>query len=308
MKIVTCDNYGPPNVLKIREAKKPIPHKDEVLIKIHAVNIGIEDPMHRSGKPFLLVKPIIGFVRPRKSVLGTEFSGVIESIGKDVKDFKVGDKVFGSSGSKLGCYAEYLTLPENAFISNMPENICFEEAAPVCGALAAWDFLVVKALIKPGQEVLINGASSSIGSAATQIAKVFNAKVTIAHRNKDTNFPTQQGQIYDIILDVNGKEHLPNYKDLLKPKGIYLTALPNLKIIFQMLWTKIFGGKRIVFSATGLQSANLRKELHKGVIELINEGGLKVRVDKVFSLEQIVDAHKRVEDNGGGEIIVVSIK
>jgi NADPH:quinone reductase-like Zn-dependent oxidoreductase len=163
--------------IQLKEIEKPIPNNNEVLVKIFTVLVGIEDPMQRKGKPYF-GRIFVGLTKPRKPILGTEFEGEIDEVGKDVKLFKKGDSVFGVTGSAFGCYAEYICMPEDGLLSIKPTNMTNEEAAPVCGAMAAWNLLKAISNIQSGQKILIYGASGSIGSAAIQIAKVFGAEVT----------------------------------------------------------------------------------------------------------------------------------
>jgi len=323
MKAIVCTKYGPPEVLQLKEVEKPTPKNNEVLIRIFTVTVGTEDPLHRKGEPYFLVRVFIGFTKPKKSILGTEFAGVIEAVGKDVKLFKKGDQVFGSTGAGFGCYAEYVCMPEDGFLSIKPPNITNEEAAPVCGALAAWNFLKAKANIKSGQKVLINDASGNIGSAAVQIAKVFRAEVTgvcstanlelvkslgadIVIDNKNEDF-TKNGQTYDIIFDAAGKSTFSQCKNSLKKRGIYLTTFPTLSVLLQMFWTSMFNSKKVKFSATGLRPIPERLTFLKELIKLFEEGRLKTIIDKSYQLEQIVEAHRYVEKGHERGNVVVTL-
>ena len=160
MKAIVYQKYGPPDVLELKEVEKPIPKDNEVLIRVCAATIGISDVMTRKGAPFL-TRFFTGIIRPKNPISGAEFSGEIEAIGNDVKRFKKGDQVFGADLSGLGAYAEYKCLPEDAVLAIKPANLTWEEAAPVCGALAAWNFLTDQVTIQSRQEVLILGASST---------------------------------------------------------------------------------------------------------------------------------------------------
>src|SRR5512145_2404433 len=140
MKAIVCPKYGLPEVLQLKDVNKPIPKNNELLIRVRTVFVGIEDLMQRRGKPYF-GRLFVGLTKPRKPILGTEFCGEIEEVGEDVKLFKKGDSVFGVTGSSFGCYAEYMCMPETGLLSIKPPDITNEEAAPVCGAMAAWNLL-----------------------------------------------------------------------------------------------------------------------------------------------------------------------
>jgi NADPH:quinone reductase-like Zn-dependent oxidoreductase len=320
MKAIVCPKYGNPEVLQLKEVEKPIPNNNEVLVKIFTVALGIEDLMQRKGKPYF-GRIFVGLTKPRKPVLGTEFAGEIEEVGKNVTLFKKGDNVFGVSGAGFGCYAEYICMNEAGLLSIKPPNMTNEEAAPVCGAMAAWNLLKAIAYIQRGQKVLIYGASGSIGLAAVQIAKVFGAEVTgvcssfnlelvkslgadYVFDNTDEDF-TKNGLTYDVILDVSGKPSSLHFRNLLNKRGFYLTTYPTISILFQTIWTSFFKGKKVVFSATAFKPVSERLAFLKELIKLFMEGKLKTIIDQSFQLEQMVEAHRYVE--GGlekGNVII----
>jgi NADPH:quinone reductase-like Zn-dependent oxidoreductase len=315
MKAIVYTKYGPPDVLQLKEVAKPIPKDNEVLIKVFAATVAAEDPMMRSFtfSPlfWLPLRIIFGLIRPKKTILGSELAGEVEAVGKDVKLFKKGDQVFGVDIKGLGAYAEYKCLPEEGVVAIKPANITYEEAAPVCGALAALNLLRNRANIQSGQKVLINGASGSIGTAAVQLAKYFGAEVTgvcsttnlelvkslgadsvIDYTKEDF---TKSGQTYDIIFDAVSKSSFSRCKGLLTQKGVYLSTVPGLAILFQMLWTSKIGSKKAKFSATGLRPIPERMILLKELIELVEAGKIKSVIDRRYPLEQIAEAHRYVE-------------
>lgn len=322
MKAIICPKYGLPEVLQFKEVNKPIPKKNELLIKVFTVFVGIDDIIQRSGKPYF-GRVFIGLTKPKIPILGTEFCGEIEEVGKDVTLFKKGDRVFGVTGFGFGCYAEYMCMPESGLLSITPPNLSNEEAAPICGALAAWNLLKVIADIKSGQKVLIYGASGNIGLAAVQIAKVFGAEVTGVCSS--TNFEmvkslgsdkvidntiedfTKNGLTYDIILDVSGKPSTLKYKNSLSKTGFYLTVYPTISILFQTFFTSRFNSKKVVFSATGLKPVSERLTFLKELIKLFKEGKLKTIIDKNFPLEQMVEAHRYLERGLEKGNVVVNI-
>jgi NADPH:quinone reductase-like Zn-dependent oxidoreductase len=310
MKAIVCKKYGHPEVLQFMEVNKPIPNINEVLIRVNTVFVGIEDLMQRNGKPFF-GRLFFGLTKPKKPIFGSEFCGVIEEAGQDARLFKKGDIVFGVTGSSFGCYAEYICMPDAGLLSIKPVNMTIEESAPICGALAAWNFLKAIANIQSGQKVLIYGASCNIGLAAVQIAKVFGAEVTgvcssinfelvksLGADNLIDNAKVdfgEHGLKYDVILNVTGKPSSIHFKKMLKKKGYYLTTYPTILILFQTFWTSIFNGKKVVFSATGFKHISERLVFLKEVIKLFKDGRLKTIIDRSFQLEQMADAHRYVE-------------
>jgi NADPH:quinone reductase-like Zn-dependent oxidoreductase len=310
MKAIVCPEYGLPEVLQFKEVNKPIPKSNELLIRVYTVFVGIEDVMQRKGKPYF-GRFFVGLTKPRKPILGTEFCGEIEEVGEEVKLFKKGDSVFGVTGSSFGCYAEYMCMPETGLLSIKPPNITNEEAAPVCGAMAAWNLLKAIANIQSGQKVLVYGATGSIGLAAIQIAKVFGAEVTGVCSSSNLEMVkslgadyvldnamedfTKNGLTYDVILDVSGKPSTLKFKNSLSKRGFYLTSYPTISILFQTFLTSMFNGKKVVFSATGLKPVSQRLIFLKEIIKLFKEGKLKTIIDQCFPLEQMVEAHRYLE-------------
>lgn len=322
MKAVICKKYGPPEALQLMEVNKPIPNINEVLIRVYTVFIGIEDIMQRSGKPYF-GRLFFGLTAPKKSIFGSEFCGEVEEVGKDVRLFKKGDIVFGVTGASFGCYAEYICMPDAGLISTKPSNMTNEESAPICGALAAWNFLKVIANIQSGQRVLIYGASGNIGLAAVQIAKVFGAEVTgvcsslnfelVKSLGAEKIFDIteeniwKKGHTYDVILDVTGKPSSIHFKKMLNKKGYYLTIYPTILILFLTFWTSMFNCRKVVFSATGLKPISERLLFMKEVVKLFEKGKLKTIIDRSYQLEQMADVHRYIEQGLDKGNVVVKI-
>lgn len=330
MKAIVYEEYGPPDVLQIKEVEKPGPKNFEVLVRIRAASVNYGDLAARNFKkisprtfnmPFLfwlIAKLDFGLNRPRRKILGNEFSGVIESVGKDVTQFKAGDSVFGYLAQKMGTYAEYLCIPETAVLARMPENVSFEQAAVLpMGAIMAINILS-KARIQPGQKVLINGASGGLGSAAVQIAKSLGAEVTgvcggprlefvkalgadhaIDYTRQDF---TTQGKTYDLIFDVLGKSSFSKAKKALNPGGLYLMASFKMKRLVQMAWTAVFPdkGRRVLCVLAPGSVADLM-----AVRDLIEKGTIKAVIDQTFSFEQAAEAHRYAEDGQKkGQVVI----
>ncbi len=324
MKAVVYTKYGPPDVLSIEEVKKPEPGNNEALIKIHAAAVNATDPVMRSGKPFI-ARSATGFLKPKMNIPGDVFAGEIEAVGKDVKLFKPGDRVFGATGEGLGAHAEYKTMPETGALSLMPDNISFEEAAAlVDGPLTAIPFLRDRGRIKEGQNVLIIGASGSIGTAAVQLAKHYGTRVTgvcgpanvdlvkslgadavIDYTKEDF---TTTGEKWDIIFDTVGKSSYAKCKNSLNKKGYYLTTVPTFVLLFQMLATTVTS-RNAIFSATGLRPAAMRAKDLTFVRELVESGNLKAIIDRRFAPEDIAAAHIYVETgHKKGNVVINFVK
>lgn len=302
LKAIIYTKYGPPEVLKLEEIEKPIIKEDEILVRVHATSVTPMDYRTRSGKVPMwpISKIMIGFWKPKQKILGTEVSGEIVDIGKAVKRFKIGDKVFGFGKS---VYAEYFTAPENAFLELMPPTLSFEQGAAVpFGGITSLHFLKTILNIQRGQRILINGASGGVGVIATQLANHFGAEVTgvCSTKNVDlvrslgasrvidyskADFTKEKNQEYDIIFDVVGKSSFLKCRKLLTKNGIYLNILTTFKLFIQMFWTSKIGKKKVI---TGIAEGGDNLTLLK---DLITSNKLQIIIDKIYPLEKIVDAH-----------------
>ncbi len=307
MKAIQYTRFGPPEVLQLQEVEKPAPKKNEVLIKIHAATVASEDPGMRKSPG------LNGFVKPRKPILGFYLAGEIEAVGNEVKQFKVGDQVYGNTGlGLLSAYAEYICMPEDSALVIKPEPLTFEEAVAIPnGMLTAIPFLKDEGKIQAGHKVLINGASGTVGTAAVQLAKHYGAEVTGVCSTTNVDFVTSLGadtiidytkddftqiaQSYDIIFDAVGKSSYARCKGILAENGVYLTTVPYPALFLQIIWGAVTGKKKAKFSATGMRSADEKKKDLLFANQLIEAGEIKPIVDKVYPLEQAAEAHQYVE-------------
>ena len=319
MKAIVYEEYGPPDVLHLNEVVKPAPRENEILVRVYAVSINIGDLWARNFKAitpakFSMPLPLwlpsrlyFGISKPRVTILGSEFAGIVEEVGAQVTRFKKGDQVFGYRGQSMGANAEYLCMPESGLLALKPSNMSYSEAAAVpYGALTALD-LLKKANIQKGQKVLINGASGGIGAAALQLAKYFGAEVTgvcstprveyVKSLGADkvidytkTDF-TKNGETYDLIFDILGKSSFDRCRNSLKPDGIYLLASFKMKQLFQMLWNSNRGGKKVICALSSEKPENLLL-----IKDLVEKGKLKAIIDRRFPMEQAAEAHRYVEN------------
>ena len=322
MKAIEYLKYGPPEVLNLKEIKQPTPKNDEVLIKVYATTVTAGDCEVRSFKiPLMFWLPIriyMGLFKPRIKILGQEFAGEIEEAGKDVKQFKKGDRVFGATEMKLGAYSEYICLPESYPIASIPSNLSYEEAAAVpVGGLNALHFLR-QANIREGQKVLINGAAGSIGTFAVQIAKSSGAEVTAVDSTTKLNILlslgadhvvdytkedfTGSGKKYDVIFDVAGKASFTRCIKSLNKNGYYLLANPRFIKMVRGFLISLIGSKKVISGMAPEKNEDLVY-----LAELVGNGKLKTFIDRRYPLEQIPDAHRYVETGQKKGNVVITV-
>ncbi len=310
MKAIVCERYGPPDVLRLQEVEKPIPQGNEVLIKTCAATVTSGDWRVRSlNVPAgfgLLMRLVFGVRRPRQPILGSELAGVIESVGKDVRKFTVGDSVIAFSDTDMGCYAEYKCMAEDGVLVQKPTNLTFQEAAALSfGGTTALDFFR-RGKLKSGERVLINGASGAVGTAAVQLARHFGADVigvcsaanvelvkslganhVIDYTKEDF---TQNGETYDVILDTVGTAPFARSKASLKEEGRFLMVLAGLPDMLQIPWMSMTSSKKIIAGPVAVRVKELRF-----LAELAEEGKFKPVIDRCYPFEQIVEAHRYVD-------------
>ena len=322
MEAAVCTKYGPPEVLQIKEVEKPAPKDNEVLIKVHATTVTSGDSRVRGFRVplsfWLFARIALGVRGPRTNILGSELAGEIESVGKDVKNFKRGDQVFAYPGHHGGGYGEYICFPEDSAIAIKPSNLTFEEAAAVpFGGNTALHFLK-QANIQKGQKVIIYGASGSVGTFAVQLAKYFGAEVTgvcstvnidlvkslgadkvIDYTNEDFS---KNGAIYDVILDAVGMASISGCLRSLKKEGIYLQVVADPATSIKMKWTGMNDNKTLIGGTAAPKSENLLF-----LKEIIEAGEIKPFIDRIYSLEEIVEAHKYVDKGHKKGNVVIKV-
>jgi NADPH:quinone reductase-like Zn-dependent oxidoreductase len=321
VKAAVHTRYGPPEVVRIAAVKQPIVNDNEVLVKIHATTVNRTDCAYRAAKPFIIMRLLTGLIRPRVTILGNEFAGVVEAVGSGVTSFEVGDRVFGYNEGPFGAHAEYMSIPEHGSIATMPANLTFEEAAPSTEGSHYALSLIRKARIQAGQDVLVYGATGAIGSAAVQLVKSLGANVTAvcdtdnvelvwglgADRVIDYTVEdfTKDEQTYDVVLDSVGKSSFGRCKRLLKPGGVYLSSElgPFSQNPILALATPLLGGKKVMFPIPKHD-----QEMVSHLKELIESGQLKPVIDRRYPLDQIVEAYRYVETGRKIGNVVISVE
>jgi len=314
-----CTEYGPPEVVWVGEVDKPAPADDELLIEVRATTVNRTDCGYRGGKPFI-IRFLSGFPRPKHTVLGTEFAGVVQSVGSRITRFKPGDRVCGYCEGTFGAHAEYMTVKERPLISIVPPDRSFQEAAPSTeGSHYALSFFR-RAGVESGDDVLIYGATGAIGSAAVQIARSLGLRVTAvcgtdhvslvkglgADRVIDyqTEDFTDDDQRYDLVVDAVGKSSFRKCRRLLKPRGIYVSS--DLGFLWHglllALITPLFGGRKLLFVVPYSD--------REGILwlrGLIESGEFRPVLDRVYPLDDIVEAYRYVETGQKVGNVVISV-
>jgi len=294
MKAIVATGYGGPEVLQLMEVETPKPKDHEVLVRVRAASATTADSMMRTGRPYF-GRLFTGLKKPKHPIPGTGFAGEVVQTGKKVTQFKEGDKVFGETTLGFSTNAGYVAVPENGVILPMPEGLSYAEGATFCdGPLTSLNFLQNIAGIRPGQKVLINGASGSLGTAAI-------------HDYTKQDF-SQSGQVYDIIFDTVGKSTFKKCKKVLSKNGQYISPVLRLSLIWQMIGSAITGGKKAKFAATGLKKDGELRALLSGLVDLFREGRFKIIIDRQFPLEKTAQAHQYIATGHkrGNVVIIVN--
>jgi NADPH:quinone reductase-like Zn-dependent oxidoreductase len=312
MKAIVYTQYGPPEVLQLKEVEKPIPEENEVLVKVRAATVNRTDCANLTAKPFIM-RFSLGLFKPNKKILGTEFAGDIEAAGKAVSSLKIGDKVFGFDDSGIGSYAEYMVISEDKALTTMPKDITYEQAAACAeGSHYAYNF-INKVDLKSGDKVLVNGASGGIGSAMVQLLNYFGADVNAVCNTKNIELVkslgagkvfdytkedfTEDDEKYDFVFDAVGKSSYGKCKALLKPGGVYISSEFGWMVqnLFYSIVTAIFGslpgqaGKKVKFP----YPPNIRRSVLL-IKKLMGEGKFKPVIDRSYPLGEIAEAFRYV--------------
>jgi NADPH:quinone reductase-like Zn-dependent oxidoreductase len=311
MRAAVFTEYGPPDVLQIKDVEKPVPKDNQVLVRIHATTVCAADWRIRKADPFL-VRFMIGLRRPKIHILGMEFAGTIESVGQAVTHFAAGDRVFGATGFKFGAHAEYACLNEDGTLAIKPVNMTFEQAAAVLfGGFTALHFLR-KAKIQAGQKVLIYGASGSVGVFAVQLAKHFGAHVTAVCSTANLDLVkslgadqvvdytredfSRAGRVYDTVFDAVGHSGFSRSLKSLKRGGFYVRAggsggmLSMLGDMLRSMWISVTGAATVVGGVARVDPGDVAF-----LKKLIEAGEITTVIDRRYSLDQIAEAHRYAE-------------
>ncbi|HJY32934.1 MAG TPA: NAD(P)-dependent alcohol dehydrogenase [Actinomycetota bacterium] len=308
MKAAVNTRYGPPDVVRILDVERPTAAANEVLVKVHAATVNRTDCGFRAAHPWI-VRFFSGLTKPKATILGCEFAGEIEAVGRDVTAFELGQRVFGFSEDRFGAHAEYLTMPQDGPIGTIPPDLSFEETAPSTEGSHYALSAIRGARIRGGQRVLVNGGTGAIGSAAIQLLKELGAVVTAvgdtehlelvrglgADRVIDRTVEdfTRDDRTYDVVLDAVGKTSFARCRRLLGPRGIYLSSDlgPLSQNPFLALVTPLLGRRRVMFPIPPKHSP---QELGR-IREMLVAGTFRPIVDRRYPLDRIVEAYRYVE-------------
>ena len=323
MKAAVYERYGPPEVIRLTEVEKPTPKNDEVLIKTYATTVTSGDARVRGlNVPFgfgFVSRLAFGVLRPRQPILGTEIAGEIESVGKDVNRFKVGDQVFALSDMGMGCHAEYKCMPEDGAVALKSANLTYEEAAALSfGGTTALDFFR-RGKLQSGEKVLVNGASGAVGTAAVQLAKHFGADVVgvcssenfelvrslgarhvIDYTKEDF---TQNGETYDVIVDTAGTAPYSRSRASLKEGGRLLMVLGGLPEMLKIPWVSVTSSRKVIAGPAAGRAEDLRF-----LAGLAEAGEFEPVIDRRYPFEQIVEAHRYVDTGRKKGNVIITLE
>jgi NADPH:quinone reductase-like Zn-dependent oxidoreductase len=318
LKAAVYRKYGPPDVLHIEDVAKPVPKDNEVLVRIHTTTVCAGDVRFRKADPFFL-RWLNGLSRPKKiPILGMEFAGAIEQVGRSVTGYRIGDPVFGSMGLKFGAYAQYASVPATPQLALKPDSVTYEDAAALPFGSVSALFFLRKASIRPGQKLLVYGASGSVGTFAVQLAKHFGAHVTgvcstanlelvkslgadevVDYTREDFS---KAGHIYDVVFDTVGKSGFRRSMKALRRGGIFVRAASGLlSPTIGRLWISLTGAGHLIGGMARIRAGDL-----SFLMGLVEAGTIRTVIDRRFSLDAIADAHRYVETgHKKGNVVIV---
>jgi NADPH:quinone reductase-like Zn-dependent oxidoreductase len=321
MRAMVYERYGSPEVLSLREVARPEPKEDEVRVAVHATSVTAACVMMRRGDT-LMARVVLGLLRPRRRfrIMGIEIAGTIESVGRRVTRFAVGDRVFGFTGWASGGYGELVCLKETASIELAPDGTTHEQACSlVDGPTTALYFLCDRARMRRGDRIAIVGASGSIGTAAVQIARHFGAEVTAVCSGKNAELVrslgahhvvdytqgdySERGGVYDIVFDTVGKSSFAVARRCLARGGRYLLTVGGVHEYARAAWTRVFYDKRQIVGMSVEKRAALRT-----VSELLQSGAIRPVIDRRYPLEALAEAHRYVETGRKRGNVVIDVR
>ncbi|MEM9290503.1 MAG: NAD(P)-dependent alcohol dehydrogenase [Acidobacteriota bacterium] len=323
MRAAVCTRYGPPEVMEVRDLPRPTPKAKQILVKVHRACVNSGDARIRglnvpSGMG-LFMRLAFGFRGPRQPVLGNDLAGVVEAVGSEVSRFRAGDEVFGSLGLRQGAHAEYVTVAEGASITSKPQGLSFEESVSlVFGGLTAESFLRRDAELQAGEKLLVNGASGAVGCAAVQLGKALGATVTAVCSQQSAELVAslgadrvidyrevdfaREGRTYDVIMDNVGNASWKRSKQVLSPTGRLLSVVSTLPEMIRAPWVSRKAGRK-VFAGVAGDSVEALKFLS----QLVTDGKLLPVIDGTYPLDDIVEAHARVDSGRKRGSVVLRI-
>jgi NADPH:quinone reductase-like Zn-dependent oxidoreductase len=319
MKAAVHTRYGPPSVVRILDVDTPVAGPDQVLIMVHATTVNRTDCAYRAGRPTPL-RVVYGPVKPKATILGNEFAGEVAAVGGGVSRFAVGDRVFGYNEGRFGAHAEYLVMRQDGPLAAIPADVGYEQAAPSIEGSHYALSLIRAAKVRSGQDVLVNGATGGIGSAAVQLAKGLGATVTgvcgaehlelvrglgadrvIDYTSADF---TKDGRTYDVVIDAVGKSSFGVCKPVLRDRGMYLSSElgPWSQNPLLALVTPLLRGKKVLFPIP--RQSQEMVEYFKGLIEA---GTFRPVIDRQYPLDEIVEAYRYVDSGQKIGNVVISV-
>jgi len=324
MRAVVYDHYGPADVLRIEDVEKPAPKEDEVLVAVHATTVNRLDvhtrEANRSGGRVVsfLSRLVSGVRAPRQRILGSEFAGEVVAVGAAVREFGIGDRIFGTSGLGFGAYAEFMRVRERWRVAQVPNGMGFEDAAAISDGFLNALTCLKQADLRKGRSILVYGASGSIGTAGVQLARYYGAEVTAVCSTKNVELVkslgadrvidytkedfTKNGETYDVIFDAVGKHSFERSKGSLKAGGLFL-ATDGFRNLILAIWTPRFSDKKVIFQIPPKQT----KQDVQFLKELVEAGKYRAVIDRCYPLADVVEATRYVETQHKAGNVVLTV-